>query len=430
MHAARNRALALTVSTILFPPLSHATNGMFMIGHGIKSVSMGGTAIANPQDSLAGAANPATISAFNIRADVDATLFLPDASATIRRGAPDELTQESRAKVFLIPNMGMAMRFNRELSFGFSAVGAGGGGSRYNYNLYNATAGAGGEPERTLGINLMVMQMNPTVAYRPNRNHSIGASLVISVQTFRAFGMDYFTQFTRDQDNQYLTNAGNDWSYGAGLRLGWMGTFLDERLRLGATGTTKIYMSEFDKYSSLFAEQGDFDTPPNIGVGMSYQVTPKLAVAMDVTHTVYEETRSIGNLPPTTGPGSVFPNADEKHRLGNDDGLGFGWENQTVYKLGLAYQYNDKWNLRAGWNYGKSPIPQANGGILVNILAPATTEHHLTLGASYQASDMIEYNFMYMHAFNNKQFGPTYIGSMGEIEMNQNAFGVGIGISF
>lgn len=430
MHAARNRALALAVSAILFSPLSHATNGMFMIGYGPKSVAMGGTAIANPQDSLAGASNPAAISAFNIRADADATLFLPRASATIRRDAPDEITQDSRATTFVIPNMGMAMKFNRKISFGFSAVGAGGGGSRYNYNLYNATAGAGGDPDQTLGVNMMIMQMNPTIAFRPAKNHSVGASLVLSVQTFRAFGLDYFTQFTRDQDNRFLTNRGNDWSYGAGVRLGWMGEFMKDRLILGVSGTSKIYMSKFDKYTSLFAEQGDFDTPPNLGIGMSYKVTPKLLVAMDVTHTFYEETRSIGNLPPTTGPGSVFPNADEIHRMGNDAGLGFGWENQTIYKLGLAYKYDNKWTLRAGWNYGKSPIPENNGAILVNFLAPATTEHHLTFGASYQYSDMIEYSFMYMHAFENRQWGPTYIGSMGEIEMSQNAIGAGIGINF
>lgn len=430
MHAARNRALALAVSAIIFPALTHATNGMFMIGYGPKSVAMGGTAIANPQDSLAGAVNPATISAFNIRADADATFFVPSASATIRRDAPDEITQDSRANRFVIPNMGMAMRFNRKISFGFSAVGAGGGGSRYNYNLYNATAGAGGDPNQTLGVNLMVMQMNPTIAFRPAKNHSVGASLVLSLQTFRAFGLGYFTQFTRDQDNRFLTNRGNDWSYGAGVRLGWMGEFMDDRLILGVSGTSKVYMSRFDKYTSLFAEQGGFDTPPNFGVGMSYKVTPAITVAIDITRTFYEQTRSIGNLPPTTGPGSVFPNADEKHRMGNDDGLGFGWEDQTVYKLGVAYKYNDKWTLRGGWNYGKSPIPEDNGAILVNFLAPATTEHHLTLGATYAASDMIEYSFMYMHAFKNRQWGPTYIGSMGEIEMSQDAVGVGIGINF
>ncbi|HSH28863.1 MAG TPA: outer membrane protein transport protein [Thiohalobacter sp.] len=418
------------MSAILFSPLTHATNGMFMIGYGTKSVAMGGTAIANPQDSLAGAVNPAAISAFNIRADADATFFVPEAKATLGRDTANEFEYDSSANRFLIPNMGMAMRFNRKLSFGFSAVGAGGGGSRYNFNLYNATAGQGGDPNKTLGVNLMVMQMNPTVAYRPSRNHSVGASLVMSIQTFRAFGLGYFTQFTRDQSDRNLTNRGNDWSYGGGLRLGWMGTFMDERLRLGISGTTKIYMTQFDKYSSLFAEQGDFDTPANIGVGMSYKVTPKFLVALDVTHTFYEDVNSIGNLPPATGPGSVFPDADESRRLGNDKGLGFGWENQTVYKLGVAYEYNKQWTLRAGWNYGETPIPQDNGGILVNILAPATTEHHLTLGATYTASPIIEYSFFYMHAFKHKQWGPTYIGSMGEIEMSQNAIGAGIGISF
>ena len=63
-------------------------------------------------------------------------------------------------------------------------------------------------------------------------------------------------------------------------------------------------------------------------------------------------------------------------------------------------------------------------------MAPATTQHHLTMGASYQVSDMMEVSFAYMHAFRYKQYGPTYIGSSGEIGMAQNSFGASVGLSF
>lgn len=402
-----------------------ATNGMFTIGYGAKSSGMGGVAIALPQDALAGAVNPATISQFSTRADAGIDFFVPSAEAEL-----GGISQESSANRFLIPNMAGAMKFSRKLFFGFSAVGAGGGGSRYNYNLFNATAGAGGDPTQTLGINLMIMQMNPTIAYRVKKNHYVGASMVIGVQTFRAFGLDYFTQFTRDQDNRFLTNRGNDWSYGAGLRVGWLGQFFKKKLTLGATAQSPIYMSKFDKYTSLFAEQGDIDTPGNVGIGIAYQATPKLTVAADVTHTFYSGTDSISNDPPQIGPGSVFPNADEKYRLGEDDGIGFSWEDQTVYKIGLAYQYDNKWTFRAGFNYGKSPIPQDNGAILVNILAPATTEYHYTVGGTYKTSGILEYSFYYGRAINHRQYGPTYIGSTGSIQMHQHIVGLGVGLEF
>jgi len=203
----KQRTLALAVSTLIAPMGAHATNGMMMIGYGAKMVGMGGTAIANPQDSLAGAVNPATIGEFNIRADIGAELFLPDAESTLGRGTATEITEESRANTFLIPNMAMAMKFNRKISFGFSAVGAGGGGSRYNTNLYNVQNNV--TPDETLGVNLMVMQMNPTAAYRINKRNTVGASLIIGVQTFRDFGLTQFSTFTAD--GQPLVAQGNDW---------------------------------------------------------------------------------------------------------------------------------------------------------------------------------------------------------------------------
>ena len=79
--------------------------------------------------------------------------------------------------------------------------------------------------------------------------------------------------------------------------------------------------------------------------------------------------------------------------MGADAGLGFGWKNQTIYKLGLAYQLNDQWTVRGGWNYGKSPIPSDNGAILVNIVAPATTQSHMTMGATYNLTPSSEVSF-------------------------------------
>ena len=428
MKIFKQRTLVLALATLAAPMGAQATNGMFMIGYGAKMVSMGGAAIANPQDSLAGAVNPATITEFNIRADVGAELFLPDAKSTLGRGTAREVSAESRANTFLIPNMAMAMKFNRKLSFGFSAVGAGGGGSRYNTNLYNIQNNV--DPNETLGVNLMVMQMNPTAAYRVNKNHTVAASLILSVQTFRAFGLTQFSTFTAD--GQPLVAQGNDWSYGAGIRVGWLGKFMDGKLMLGASGSPRVYMTEFDKYNNLFAEQGDFDTPPVFGVGASYKLTDKLTVALDISRTLYKDINAIGNGGPNLpgDPRGPFRVSQDENALGADNGLGFGWDNQTVYKLGFAYQYDPKWSFRAGWNYAESPIPEENGAVLFNIVAPATTQHHLTLGASYQLSDMLEVSASYMHAFRYKQYGPAYIGSSGEIGMAQNAFGMNLGVSF
>ena len=85
--------------------------------------------------------------------------------------------------------------------------------------------------------------------------------------------------------------------------------------------------------------------------------------------------------------------------------MGFGWENQTIYKIGLNYDYNDHWSFRAGYNYGEGVIPDDQ--VLFNQLAPAVVKHHATFGASYRPSRNIEWSFNYLHAFEETLRGPT-----------------------
>jgi len=417
-------ALACAFAAALaLPATSFATNGMFVIGYGAKARGMGGVSIAFPQDSLASAINPATLTAVGTRADASLDIFTPKASACLGLGTPKEICEKSKADLFGMPAMGMAMQFTRNLSFGMTMVGAGGGGSRYNTNLYNSITGS--NVNQTLGVSLMIAQMNPTVAMKLTPHQSVGASLVIGVQQFRAFGLGYFSNFTSTGLlTDKLTNNGNNYSWGAGLRVGWLGQFLDNRLSLGAEAQSKVYMTRFKEYTDLFAEKGSFDTPANFGVGIAFKVTPDVTVGLDVTRTLYSGVRSVSNPGPNTS-GSPFPVSQAVNALGKEAGLGFGWNNQTVYKAGIAYRYNSKWTFRGGYDYGKSPIPEDNGAILFNIVAPATVQSHGTVGFTYSPSRNIELTMSYIHAFTHRQYGPTFIGgSTGSFEMMQNSVGM------
>ena len=418
-NAAKRLLAPFVAASVMLPATSFATNGMFLIGYGAKSRAMGGTAIALAQDAIGGAVNPASIGFIKDQVDVGADFFVPRAKA--RLGG---LTYDSSANRFVMPALAGSYRFNRKLSIGFSAVPAGGGGSRYNLNLYNNLTGS--NVNTTLGVNLMIMQMNPTVAYRVNKNNRVGASLVMSIQTFRAFGLDYFSNFTSTGlFTDKLSNNGNDWSYGAGVRLGWQGRFFKQRLSLGLAYTSRIYMTRFDKYTDLFAEEGHMDTPENFGLGIALKVTPKFTLALDVTRTLYSNVNAIGNKSAQPS-GSPFPESQAKNALGEDEGLGFGWSDQTVWKLGAAYEFNNQWTFRAGWNYGKSPIDETNGEVLFNIVAPAVVQNHLALGATYQASKKLEWTLSYVHAFEYEQTGPTLIGDTGSIQMYQDSVGVNL----
>jgi len=429
--------LAVAIATCLVIPAANATNGMFMTGNGNKSRAMGGVAIATPLDSLSGAANPATISGMEDRFDIGMDIFIADIEAQLGSvSAKSEASVNGLGldKTFFMPAMAITYNYTDDITFGFSMVPTGGGGTLFRTNFFEAArAGTPNTPtiNDKLGVDLLVLEMNPTIAFKINEQNSVGASLVIGVARFNAFGLQLFNTFTQDQSTlEGFTNQGKQWTGGAGLRIGWMGNYGD--LNLGASYSSKVFMKEFDDYDELFAEHGDIDVPAIAGLGISYNVMPELLLALDVTYTFYEDVRSIANLGPNLADASSPLGSDDR-RLGLPDGLGFGWENQTVFKLGAAYEYSEKTTLRAGWNYGKSPIDE-DTQIIFNLLAPASTQNHLTFGGTYKIATDMEINVSYIRAFEYEQSGPTYISddgsNFGRLSMSQHSLGASFSMKY
>jgi long-chain fatty acid transport protein len=466
----------LCIFALLLAPFSaQATNGYFLIGYGAKSRSMGGVGVAYAQDGLASAFNPAGMADAGVgamRIDFGGEFFNPPRSivhSSDTLGTPDSPTpyvtdQKSGANLFLIPSFGAIYKFNRKLYIGMSAIGNGastrydqtvpgnptcvngntsGGTNSYFFN-FNCNA-----DNTTVGVNLMQMQMLPSVAYVVNKNNMVGASLAFGVQTFRAEGLGAFQDLGFASSKQYVSNEGNDWSYGAGVRLGWLGKFMDQRLSVGVNYSSRVFMTKFRKYRNLFAEQGGFDIPENYTVGLAFKVTPKLTVAADVQRINYSDIASVGHPGPNASNPSDFnpygpcgvspsnPNGDDDAvpgcKLGGDYGMGFGWRDATAYKIGFNYDYNPSWSFRAGFNHGDTPIQKDQ--VLFNMLAPATVEDHITVGASYRPSKNIEWSFNAMHAFENTISGPTAFSNLApgvdnaSISMEINTFGVSFGYS-
>jgi len=417
---------------IAAPASVFATNGMFLIAPGTKSRGMGGVSITRTHDTLASATNPAIMAHTGNRFDIGGDIFVPTAESTLGEEGINKATEESKPEhmaiapgVYVMPALGASWN-DGDLSYGFTMVPVGGGGSQYNFNLYNNVIS--GDTSNKMGVSLLVMNINPTIAYKLDENNSIGATLIIGLQTFKSYGLEQFLQFTSTQDETaQFTDNGTEIAYGSGIRIGWLGTFGD--MRFGAEYTSQTYMSKFDDYKDLFAEQGQMNTPGNIGLGASYDINKKLTIALDINYVMYEDVAAVSNVGPDPRSAVAFPVDRATNALGEDEGLGFGWKNQTVFKLGLEYLLDNKWTLRSGWNYGESPIDEETD-ILFNITAPAVVQHHLTMGATYQLDKDSEISMSYVHAFEYEQFGPTYIGSEGSISMSQDSIGMAFSMNF
>ncbi len=429
----KNLTLRVAFAVAAFVQLpAYATNGYFLPGYGFRSQGMGGVGIAYGRDSLSTAANPANAVNTGMRGDMGFAVFNPERHAAVGRNAGGNSgfsfrgDVESDAKYFVMPEMGMTMPLNDQIYVGLAVVGNGGMNTTYRDNFFSFF----GNPPRDqkIGVDMMQLLVPISVAYKVNENHAIGASLVLAETRFRAYGIDAFKSFNISSDNNHLTGLGFDYSYGAGIKLGWQGEFLDDRLMVGLTYASRTWMSKFDKYKGLFAEQGDFDIPENYGIGIALKPLKNLVIAADVVRINFNDVASIGNLGPghPVGTDGVPAIVDPTTLLGLDEGMGFGWNNQTVYKLGLQYGVNNRLQVRAGYNYGKSPIPDEQ--ITFNLLAPATVERHYSVGFTYKANDNLEVTGTYMYVASHSQHEcDLNVITCGRFDMHQNVFAMSLG---
>ncbi len=404
MHL-KKQLLTAAISTLLTSS-AWATNGYAPHGIGQKSQGMGGVGVAYSQDALAGGVNPAGMVHVGNRIDLGMSIFRPQRESTAI-GGPTFDGNES--ELFPIPEFGYNRMLDANSSIGVSVFGTGGMNTDYATNPFGGFGMTG-----PAGVDLMQLFIVPTYAFKLNENHSFGIGLNLAAQAFEAKGIAGFGLGGGSIDPANVSDNGHDISYGAGLRIGWQGKVSD-RVTLGATYQTRTYMTEFDDYRGLFAEQGDFDIPENFAIGIAVAATPKLNIAFDVMRINYSKVNAIGNP-------NNYPAFGGTGVLGTDNGAGFGWEDQTIYKLGFDYAYSKNLTLRAGFNHADSPIPSSQ--TTFNVLAPGVVEDHLTLGATWIMADGNELTFSYMHAFENTENGNMTPTGSYNLKMYQDAIGV------
>jgi len=472
----------LAVAGLAMPGIASATNGYFAHGYGMKSKGMAGSGIAMPQDAMAAATNPAGMVWVGNRIDFGADVFKPVRGTTINStafpGPPGGFgTGEYSGNgdsIFLIPEFGYNMMFGQDASIGIVVYGNGGMNTSYedlnarttgfgfgvNAAIYgfgapvapacllpaafggpadNTGTGAGGTtatcPVDTsngvfgagkVGVDLIQLFVAPTYAMKVTPDHSLGVSLNLVYQQFKADGLHNFVPFSAAGAN--LTNIGYDKSTGYGLKFGWTGK-ISSTVMMGATYQTETKMRKFDKYRGLFAEQGGFDIPETYGLGIAVKATPAVTIAADIQQINYSKVRSVANSIDNLILGVGGP-------LGANNGAGFGWQDMTVFKLGMDYQFDKNLVLRGGFSTNRQPIPSRETAF--NVLAPGVIENHLTLGATWTLANKDEVTVGYMHGFKKTVSGVrtdaatpgTPLAAFGngmDLRMHQDSIGIAYG---
>ena len=347
------KTLLVLMAGLFISSQTFATDGYFSVGYGTINKGLAGAGIAFYQGSLING-NPAGNVFLGTQYQVGVNFFNPNRQYTVT-GNPTEQdmfplnngTIKSDSKLFLMPSAGANWMVSDNSSISAALFGNGGMNTDYpTATFYDPTS-------ETTGVNLAQMYGNITYSQKLGENHSIGVTGVLAYQYFEAKGLLSFADFSSNA--AALSGNGTDSGFGYGFKIGYLGQLTDN-FSIGVTYQSKVFMSEFDDYAGLFAEQGDFDIPSSWTAGIAWEVASDFTVMADVKQIMFNDIKSIGN------PMSNLNNAmmgDASSMLGGDNGAGFGWENIMVYKLGFNYAGIDTWEFRAGLSIGDNPIPSS-----------------------------------------------------------------------
>ncbi|MGF1643107.1 MAG: OmpP1/FadL family transporter [Thiotrichales bacterium] len=430
--------LALAVGTLMAASgAANATNGYAMHGIGTKAKGMAGAGAAFPQDTLSMGTNPAGAVTLGGRIDAGLALFNPNRNYTVTgfpSGNPGTFglnprNTDSDSELFAVPEFGYNRMLGSDRSVGVAVFGNGGMNTDYPgfANMFcPPPGGTGSFCAGAAGINLSQLFITPTYAQKfAGGKASFGASLVLVYQEFEATGIGSFQQLSSDPTN--LSDRGKERSTGVGVRLGVMGEVAPD-VTLGATYAPKVSMSEFDKYSGLFAEQGGFDIPSNWSLALAWKTPLGGTLAFDVQGIQFSDIASVGNpLDPMTLASPMNPTGV---LLGQNNGPGFGWDDMIVFKLGYQWTTSPDWTWRAGISVTDQPV--ASNQVLFNILAPAVVETHISAGLTKKMGPNQELSASLTHALNNSVKGSNSLEMPNQqtIELEMNQWEVSVGYSW
>ncbi len=414
-------AAAAAVLVCMLAPQAGATEGMFQHAYGLRHKALAGAGVASIEDATGISINPAGLVDVGDQFNMGVSFFMPfrqyTATGTTRIS---QGTHKSTGNFWPAPTLAYARQIDADSTFAFSIFGN--GGMNTTYRAFTSSLGCnppgGAFCQGKAGVDLMQMFVSAAYARRFGERLSIGIAPILAVQRFKAYGLGNggagFSAMSAYPDD--FSNRGYNWSAGGGMRVGI--TFKPtDRLSIGASYQTKMWMSKLDKYRGLFAEKGNMDIPANLQVGIAYQLTDDLKVMLDYRHIFYDGVKAIG-------ASSVFNGVDQ---FGTDDGPGFGWQDSNTIKLGLEYQWSDDLILRAGYAYiWPNPVPATETAI--NIISPGVIRHEFTGGGTWRYDVNNDVDFAFMIAPKGKQSGAVpaiYGGGHSKLSMYQFEVSVG-----
>jgi long-chain fatty acid transport protein len=407
------RKAILAFALLCAVSLSFATNGDNLIGVFPASRGMGGIGVGmpvGPTDSIF--RNPAWMTyykGFNL--SFGGILFMPEVKArsnvTTTCPVSPPASATSKSKMFVVPEVGIVNQINDKLTFGIGAFGVSGMGVDYRNK----------DPRlANMHTNLQFMRVISALAYKVNDAISVSGAVHLA---YGSLDMEATIGGTN-------RGGGQSQSYGIGAQLG-IAYNMGDLMYAGLTYQSPVSMT----YKRVFDSDGDnrfedlkLTQPQEVAFGVGVRPMDNFKVGMDIRWINWKNAKGYKE---------------------------FQWKDQWVIGLGGEFKPTQKLALRAGYNYGKSPI---SGGTKdntthnksipnfaaqysdfdiawFNLLGfPAITQNHITLGLGYEFTKNFSIDLAYKHAFKKKMCAKDGAGNFVEAQNTQDAISIGLNWKF
>lgn len=397
----------LALSTLLSSTALFAVNGAFDYGFSEITRGMGGAGSALPQDTLIAAVNPAGMVDVGKRLDLGAAFYFPTMSYNASSFNPSNIgmlgvapgQHDSTVNIFVLPDFGINFPLNNKSALGVSLYSLGGFGTQYKSGNSATVAVPGLGPISAPGplgggtVLSDLKQAVTSVTYsRKFLSHSSwGVSLLMGLQSLRAEGANGLAALSANPNN--VSNKGADYSYGGGARFGFLFGVLPA-VDLSLSYQPKMVMSKFKQYSGLLPNGGEFDIPSFGNIGAAWHVSNTVTLLGDIEEIWYKDIPAYGRNNSALLPGgSCIPGSGGSTCLGGSNGAGFGWGNDTVYKLGAQWAVTEKTTLRAGFNHSDQILSSTQA--TENMITPgALIQNLFTVGITQKVTKKDSINGM------------------------------------
>ena len=409
-----------------------ATNGYQLIGIGGYQKSLAGAVTANPGSAMTAISNPAGMARIGKRADFSMEMFMPDRYVDFTPLGGSQ--QDSAAEQYGVPALGWTAPVvdqDGDMFFGGGIYGTSGMGADYGITSMAPVFPGPITDIYFEGFSaIQFWQMAPTLAWNHNDKLTLGVSLNIDYQSVALkqaiYDDDGDGLVPEPVDDTALVNidlSRTAQAFGFGVSLGMLYD-VNDQITVGARYKSKQTFGDLEYnlgYGDIIGNVGfgldpgcglpdgqgrvvcpagrytlSLDFPEMYAVGIAYKPTDKLTVSMDIKRINWSSTLNTLDISGPSGISLKMP---------------AGWEDQTIYAIGVAYAVNEKLNLRMGYNQADAPID--NDDAFNNLILPATTEKHIAFGGDYRLSHYWDLGFHVSKASKNELTDTNYGAKIG-----------------